>query len=395
MNMDIEKISSAVREDMLNFARDLVRIKSFTGHEEEAVKRVEKEMRKLGYDEIIKDRMGNIIGRIGSGKTSILYDGHIDTVTVDDASEWTLNPFGGDIVNNKLYGRGAIDMKSSVAAMVYAGYAARKLGLDKNATIYISASIMEEDCDGAAILYEYEHDNLRPDYVVICEPSDLKLAVGQRGRTSIKISMDGVPCHGSQPEKGINPVYKMVPIIQRIEELGKKFIAGQGKGGSIALTKTECTTGSLNSVPSKYCVYIDRRISVLEDEDCIKNEMEELIAGTDAYWEIIKYDGESYTGENVKINVFYPAWSLDRDHSLAVASISSYKELFGRDPEIFEWSFSTNGVASMGQLKIPTIGFGPGPVNMAHQKDEYCFIENIVDAMKFYAMLPKFIGNER
>jgi len=394
MNKDVEKISSEVRNDMLSFASDLVRIKSFTGNEEEAIKAVEKEMKKLGYDEIIKDRMGNIIGRIGSGKTSILYDGHIDTVAVDDVSEWTKDPFGGNIADNKMFGRGSIDMKSSLAAMVYAGYAIKKLGFGKDVTIYISASIMEEDCDGAAILYEYEHDNLHPDYVVICEPSDLKLAVGQRGRTSIKITMDGVPCHGSQPEKGINPVYKMVPVIQRIEELGKKFIAGQGNGGSIALTKTECTTGSLNSVPSKFCVYIDRRLSVVEDEDYIKNEMEELIAGTDAYWEIIKYEGKSYTGEDVITKVFYPAWNIDSDHCLARASISSHKELFDRDPEIFKWSFSTNGVASMGQLKIPTIGFGPGPVNMAHQKDEYCFVETIIDAMKFYTVLPKYIKNE-
>lgn len=391
MNKNIEEISSAVRNDMLTFASDLVKIKSFTGDEEQVVKRVEKEMKKLGYDEITKDKMGNIIGRIGSGKTSILYDGHVDTVSVDDANEWVNKPFGGDIVDNKLYGRGTTDMKCSVAAMVYAGYAAKKLGLDKDVTMYISASIMEEDCDGAAILYEYDHDNIHPDYVVICEPSELKLAVGQRGRTSIKITIDGVPCHGSQPEKGVNPVYKMMPIIQRIEELGKKFIAGQGNGGSLALTKVDCITGSLNSVPSKCCVYLDRRLSVVEDRDCIKDEMEGLIEGTDAYWEIITYEGKSYTGEDVITNVFYPAWSLDREHNLTKSAVSAYKELFDRNPEIFKWNFSTNGVASMGQLKIPTIGFGPGICSMAHQKDEYCPVENIVEALKFYTLLPKYI----
>lgn len=391
MNKDIEEISNEVRSDMLGFASDLVKIKSFTGDEEEVVKRVEKEMIELGYDEIIKDKMGNIIGRIGSGKKRILYDGHIDTVLVDDANEWVNNPFGGDIVDNKLYGRGATDMKCSVAAMVYAGYAVKKLGLDKNVTMYISASIMEEDCDGVAILYEFEHDNIHPDYVVICEPTELKLAVGQRGRTSIKITIDGVPCHGSQPEKGVNPVYKMKPIIQRIEELGKRFIAGQGNGGSIALTKIDCTTGSLNSVPSKCEVYIDRRLSVVEDQKCINDEIEGLIEGTDAYWEIIKYEGKSYTGEDVITNVFYPAWSIDRDHNLTKSAVSAYKELFGRDPEIFKWDFSTNGVASMGQLKIPTIGFGPGPYNMAHQRDEYCPVENIVEALKFYTLLTTYV----
>lgn len=150
-------------------------------------------------------------------------------------------------------------MKSAVAAMVYAGFAIKKLGLDEGKTIYISASVMEEDCDGGAILYEYNKDKIQPDYVVICVPSGLKLAVGQRGRTSIKIiTTEGVSCHASAPERGVNPVYSMNTIIKRVEELNENF-AREDKPGSAVLTKIECQTGSINTVPNKCSIYLDRR----------------------------------------------------------------------------------------------------------------------------------------
>ncbi len=112
---------------MIRFTQDLVKIKSFTQEESEIAACVKQKMIDLGYDDVIQDPMGNIIGVIGHGETKILYDSHLDTVGEGDVSKWTMNPFGGDIKDGKIYGRGTVDMKSAIAASVYAGYAIKKV----------------------------------------------------------------------------------------------------------------------------------------------------------------------------------------------------------------------------------------------------------------------------
>lgn len=388
MKNEMDEVLNALKSDLIKFAQELVQIKSFTGNEGDVAKHIRDEMLELGYDDVKIDKLGNVIGIIGNGPTKILFDGHMDTVTVDDADDWTVDPFGGEIIDNKLYGRGSCDMKSAIAAIVYAGFAIKKLGLHEGKTIYISASVMEEDCDGGALLYEYRRDEIKPDYVVICEPSGLKLAVGQRGRTSIKITTEGVSCHGSAPERGVNPVYSMNTIIKRVEELNENFRKDK-KPGSVALTKIECQTGSINTVPNKCSIYLDRRLGLGEDNKFIEEEMETLLADTDAKWKVIKFDDKSWTGEDIKLDIFFPAWEISKEHQLTQGAVKALEELNNEAPEIFKWDFSTNGVASMGILKIPTIGFGPGDGALAHSKDENCPVEDIIEACRFYTYLPK------
>lgn len=392
MNEDVEKISKLLKEELLNFASEIIRIKSYTGQEENVAHRIAEEMKKLDYDEVFIDKMGNVMGRIGNGNIKILFDGHIDTVVEGNLKDWSVDPFGGIVKEGKLYGRGSTDMKSAVAAMVYAGHAVKKLGFNKDITMYVSASVMEEDADGAAILYESVKDNIKPDYVIICEPSECRLAIGHRGRSSIQMTIEGVPCHGSQPEKGVNPVYKMNEVIEKVKILGNEFIKGNGRGGSVALTKIDCNTGSLNSVPSSCSIYLDRRISIQEDRVSIENELEKLIEGTGGKWQIMNYEANSWTGEKVILEQYFPAWEISKEHKLTKLAINAYRELNEVEPEIFKWNFSTNGVASMGMLKIPTIGFGPGVIAMAHAKDEYCPVDQIIEAFKFYTILAKHMN---
>jgi acetylornithine deacetylase/succinyl-diaminopimelate desuccinylase-like protein len=102
----------------------------------------------LGYDEVIVDAMGNVLGRIGNGPVRMLFDAHVDTVEVPDAELWAIPPFSGAITNGRLHGRGSVDMKSAAAAAVYAGVPARDSGFTEGTTVYVSCTVMEEDCDG-------------------------------------------------------------------------------------------------------------------------------------------------------------------------------------------------------------------------------------------------------
>lgn len=387
MREKIREVLRAVEADMVRFAQELVRVKSYTEHEKDIVMLIKDKMMDLGYDDVVVDGMGNVIGVIGSGETKILFDSHVDTVAVRDESEWSVNPFGGEIIDGKLYGRGAVDMKSAAAASVYAGYAIKRLGLYEGKTIYISTSVMEEDYDGESVYYECTEGGLKPDYAVICEPTLCKLAVGQRGRALIRIDMEGISAHGSAPEKGDNPVYKVADIIRRIEAMGRRFMDMKGEKGSLALTCIESESASKNAIPSKCSIYIDRRLVKGEDEALIAKEMEELLAGRSASWEVCKIIGKSWTGMDVVLHSFMPAWEIDREHQLTEAAIKAYEEMNGSSPELYKWDFSTNGVASMTRLGIPTIGFGPGDSKLAHCVDEHCPVEEMSKAFVFYVRL--------
>lgn len=391
METQVKNMLKELEPALIKFTQDIIRIKSITCEEKEVALFIKEKMIELGYDDVIIDKLGNVIGVIGNGETKVMYDSHIDTVTVNDEDEWKYGAFSGEIVDGNIYGRGTVDMKSAVAATVYAGYAIKKLGLDKGKTIYISTSVMEEDYDGQALLYLCKENDIYPDYVIICEPSSMNLALGHRGRALIKINTTGVSAHGSAPEKGDNAVYKMNEIIKRVEKLGQEFISREGEKGSVALTKIESGAVSLNAIPPTCSIYLDRRLIIGEDKQFIAKEIEKLIEGTGATWEIYDEVGKSWTDENLVLHSFLPAWEIHKDHELTKACLNAYGELNGEAPKMFKWDFCTNGVATAGILNIPTIGIGPGDPKLAHTRDEHCPLSDIIEACEFYTNLAKHL----
>src|SRR5690606_9609618 len=126
---DTSLLSPELETDIIELAQSLIRIKSLPGDEEAAIRLAAQQMAALGYDEVAIDTMGNVVGRIGSGGTTILLDAHVDTVAVNDAAAWAIPPFSGEVKNGRLHGRGSVDMKSAAAAAVYAGHIAKQRGL--------------------------------------------------------------------------------------------------------------------------------------------------------------------------------------------------------------------------------------------------------------------------
>lgn len=386
----IEKFSLEIKDEIIKFTQDLVKIKSFTSDEKDIANVVKEKMLQLGYDDVILDGLGNVIGVMGDGDIKIMYDSHMDTVGVKDIEEWTVDPFGGEIKDGNIYGRGSVDMKAGIASTIYAGYSMKKLGLAKDKTIYISISVMEEDYDGEAVTYLMENNNIHPDYVVICEPTNLEIGIGHRGRAMLKASSEGISVHGSTPEKGVNPIYRMNKIIDRVEKLNEEFLLNEDRG-STCITKIESESASLNAVPNICTIYIDRRLEIVEDEEFIKEEMKELTRDTDAKWEIYDAYGESWTGKKIVSHSFFPAWEIDVEHKLVTASMDTFKDFNDEEAKLSKMGFSTNGVSTAGKFNIPTIVFGAGDVKMAHMIDEYCPIKDIIDAFKFYTLLPEKI----
>lgn len=383
----LDLITPEVKKELIEFTQSLVRIKSVSGQEEEIVKFVEKKMNALGYDEVIIDSMGNVVGRIGNGEKAIMFDSHIDTVEVKDEEKWDVPPFSGNIVDGSLYGRGSVDMKSGAAASIYAGAIAKKLGFDSGKAIYVSCSVFEEDCDGENLKHLFKELNLKPNYMIICEPSDNKIALGHKGKAQISIKTHGISAHGSAPEKGINAIYEMAEIIQRVEKSNVELMKKDGPRGTLVMSRISSTSASLNAVPSECEVYLDRRMVPGETEDAIKKEMVQIIKGKNATWEIGTLYRKSWTGMDIKYEPFHLAWKIDLNHELTKTCIAAYNENFGNNRAEYDfWDFSTNAVTPV-SMGIPTIGFGPGEYKLAHMHNEHCKVNQIIDACSFYTRI--------
>lgn len=384
-------ISTEESQALIEFAQSLVQTKSLSGQEEAVIGLVSARMKALGYDEVTIDSMGNLIGRIGYGRKTILFDSHLDTVDVTDASEWGIPPFSGEIVDGCLHGRGSVDMKSSAAASIYAGVTAKRLGLTEGKTVYVSCTVFEEDCDGENLKHLFKELHLRPDHVVICEPSNNLITLGHKGKAQISIKTHGISAHGSAPEKGMNAIYEMAEIIQRVEKANQRLMEKEKPRGTLVMSRISSLSASLNAVPSECEVYLDRRTVPGETEADIRREMDEIIRGKKATWEVGTLHRKSWTGLDIHYEPFHPAWKIEMENPLTQACLRAYQNTFGCPSTDFDfWDFSTNAVTPV-SMGIPTIGFGPGEYKLAHMRNENIETQQIVDACRFYMGIIKQI----
>ncbi len=392
----MNKIFNHVRNfelDVMKFLRDLVRIPSPSRKEKEVIQRIQEEMEHIGYDEIKVDGLGNLLGRVGNGSRVLVIDGHCDVVDVGNPDLWETDPFGAEIKDGMIYGRGSCDQKGGVACAVYAGKILKEVGLPDDVTLWVTATVMEEDCEGLAWKYLIKEEKLKPDAVLITEPTNLNIYRGQRGRLEIKVKTEGVSCHGSAPERGVNAIYKMAPLIQEIEQLHPQLKDDPFLGkGSVTIAEVRSTSPSLCAVADSSTIHLDRRLTAGET---IESSLAEIInlpsfkKNAAKVW-VPEYRANSYTGKVYPMQSYFPTWVLEEDHPLLRTAINSYRNLFDSNPKVDKWTFSTNGVGIMGLYQIPTIGFGPGHEVYAHSPNERIPIDHLIKAMAFYS---EFVRN--
>jgi len=384
----LDAAAQACEADIVAFLRDLIAIPAESCHEAPVIARIRQEMEKVGFDEVRIDPLGNILGRIGSGKTVIMMDSHTDTVGVGDPKEWAWNPYKGKVEGGFVWGRGTCDQRAGMASMVYAGKLIKNLGLLGDYTLWMVGSVMEEDCDGLAWLYILKEDGIRPDCVVITEPTNLNVYRGHRGRMEIEVHVRGRSCHASAPERGDNPIYKVMPLVHEIEKLNArlKYDPFLGKG-TIAVTEIRSMSPSLCAVPGACSIHLDRRLTAGETLESAVAEVQALVP-EGAEVEVLTYNVPSYTGLSYPMQKYYPTWLLPENDPLVQAAVQTYEFLNQRPPVVDKWVFSTNGVGSMGIMGVPTVGFGPGEEDVAHSVVERVPIHHLVEAAKFYAAFP-------
>lgn len=379
-----------IKADLVAFMQDIIRIPSLSSQEGAVVERIREEMLKIGYDEVTIDPMGNVLGRIGSGPRIIAFDGHVDTVDVGEPSLWTRDPHSGDVEDGILYGRGTSDMKGGVASSVYAGALLKKRGVPDDVTFYVTGTVQEEDCDGLCWQYIINEDGLRPDLVVITEPTSLRIYRGHRGRMEMEVHTSGISCHGSAPERGVNAVYKMAGIIADIEKLNERLEPREPLGkGTVTISEIRSNSPSLCAVADGCTIHLDRRLTIGETEETSVAEILALpsVKAAGAKVTVLDYAVPSHTGLTYPTRKYYPTWEMPESEPEVQAALRAYRKTFNKEPEVGHWTFSTNGVATAGMHNIPTVGFGPGHEHFAHAPNEQTEVEHLVCCTAFYAAL--------
>ena len=377
-------------KQVIKLCQDFIRIKSYSGEEGGMAVKLKETFDELGFDDTFIDVYGNVIGHI-KGKQKgkvILLDGHIDTVPAD-RNKWTKDPFSGEIDDGKIYGRGASDMKGALSGMVCAAaYFAHDTKRDFNGDIYVAGVVHEECFEGIAARKISER--VAPDYVVIGEASECNLKRGQRGRAEIVIETYGKAAHSSNPQNGINAVYNMMKLLEKIRGIKtpRHYVLGEG-----ILELTDIISfpyPGASVVPSQCKATFDRRLltgesreSVLKPiQDCI-TELENMDHNFKAKVYYAVGEEKCYTGEIIKGERFFPAWLYDEEEDFVKKAYHGLKEQ-GLDPIITHYSFCTNGSHYAGEANIKTIGFGPSKESLAHVDDEYIEIGELLKAVKGY-----------
>jgi len=388
---EILKKAEEYRDDISSFLRDMIRLPSESCEEEKVIQRIKEEMEKVGFDKVEIDPMGNVLGYIGSGSHVIAMDAHIDTVGVGDKSLWDYDPFEGYEDDEIIVGRGASDQEGGMASMVYAGKIIKDLGLENDYTLVITGTVQEEDCDGLCWHYILEEDEIKPEFVVITEPSSCNIYRGHRGRMEIKVTTHGISCHGSAPERGDNAIYKMAPIINELKALHPNLTQHQFLGkGSLTVSEIFFSSPSRCAVADGCSISIDRRLTAGESWEFALQQIRNLpsVQAADAEVEMYTYERPSYTGLVYPIDSYFPTWLIEEEHPVCQTAVDAYKKLFNEEPLVDKWTFSTNGVSIMGRHGIPCIGFGPGHEDQAHAPNEKTWKSELVKAAAIYAAIP-------
>jgi len=384
-------LSREREEQVVELCQKLIREQSYSGHESGPAKVLADTFRAHGFDDVMVDKYGNVVGCIRGKRPGkkILFDGHIDTVPVIDEDQWEYPPFGAEIHDGKIYGRGTSDMKGAIAGYVTAAIAfAEDTDRDFAGEIYVDGVVHEECFEGVAA--REISKNVNPDYVVIGEASRCNLKVGQRGRAEIVVETFGKSCHSANPEKGINAVYKMCRVIDAIRTLIPPTHPVLG-GGILELTDVKSAPYPGASVVPNYCrATYDRRLLVGETKESVLAPIRELLEKLmkenpelDVKVSYATGNETCYTGSGITGERFFPGWLYDRDSDF-VQAVKQEMEKQGYAPEITQYNFCTNGSHYAGEAGIKTFGLGPSYENLAHTRNEYIEVDQLTKVTDCY-----------
>lgn len=388
-------------KDVIDCVRKFVQIPSLSGEEKEFALFIKDVLGEFGLDRVYTDEFGDVIGFVEgkSPKPLVVLEGHMDHVSLGNPTQWKCQPYAAEVVNDKIFGRGTVDMKAALAAMTFA--AKEFIRKEHEGTLAVCFVVHEETVEGTAIGHIIEKEfKETPDLIVIGEPSNLDLGVGHRGRAVIKAELNGRTAHASMPELGLNALYAASNLVTHVEsELGPHLPFHEKLGkATITTTGLSASPEGVAQLPDKAEVLFDRRMVLDETEKEIVGQIEQKVDTLknegrilDGAASILEADLRCWTGRKFRVKHFFPAW-LIQESDVVQKALSAIRNR-GLDAKTHIWRFSTDGVCTYGLKRIPTVGFGPGEDALAHQPNEHVRVKDVEKAVQAYvALVESFIS---
>ena len=385
---EIWNLAEESRGDLVTFAQKLVQTPSMPGQEGGVAALMQAELRRLGYDKVWVDEVGNVVGYIAGGTgPSLMFNGHMDQVDAGDLAQWAHPPHGGEVHDGELWGRGAADMKGALAAMVYAGGLVKRLGTVPAGELYVSG-VVQEEVGGLGARYLAR--TLAVDRVVVGEASANHLRRGHRGRVELQAHFEGQSVHAAMPDLGINPHFSLARFVS---ELRSMHMAAEPAYGTSTLAPTRVVSEprSANITPSALHLVLDWRNVPGEQPEEIVTKLEALLArsleaGCQGRIEVVTEELVSYTGFEMAYPDTFPSFTTAPDHPWLEGSQRDLETALGRSVEVGTWRFATDG-GHFAAAGATVLGFGPGDETVVHTVKERLSIEQLVESAVGYAVL--------
>ena len=385
---DIRNRVEAHHGQVVEFAQKLIQTTSLSGKEGQVAALLQAEMERLGYDRVWIDEAGNVIGHVQGGPgPSLMFNGHMDHVDAGDPEQWRQPPFGGEIHDGELWGRGATDMKGALAAMVYAGAAIKQLGTAPPGDVYVSG-VVQEEVGGLGARHLAR--TLPVDRVVIGEASGNHLRRGHRGRVELRAHFEGRAVHASMPDLGINPHYSLARFVSGLRSLDMASAPVYGSS-TVAPTRVTSEPESANITPSALRLVLDWRNIPGEGVPEIVDQLERLVASSlepecQGQIEVASKELATYTGFAMAYPDTFPSFTTPDDHPWLCQAQSDLAAALGREIEIDIWRFATDG-GHFAAAGATVLGFGPGDATVVHTVQERLPVDELVESVTGYATL--------
>lgn len=371
-----------MRDQVVDFCRRLIQTPSLPGAEDKISDIIQAEMEDLDYDEVWVDAAGNVIGQLrGEAGPSLMFNCHMDHVDPGDPARWPVSPYSGAIVDEAIWGRGAIDVKGPLAAQVYGARLLRAIGAEPAGDIFVVAAVMEEV---GGIGTQFLLETIQPDFAIVGEPTNLNIARGHRGRTEFVIRVQGQAAHASTPDQGINPHYDLARFLTALESLEMRTSAEFG-ASTVAPTLYHTDQASANIIPGEAWIHLDWRNIPEESPEEIQERLQDVLSdclgpASEGFVVVLKQTFDTYTGYTLTTPAISPAFGLPAGHPLVVAAQQTLSDAFQRDISVTIWQFVTDGGYLMA-AGIPTIGFAPGDETLVHTSNEHIKIDDLMAAV--------------
>jgi succinyl-diaminopimelate desuccinylase len=379
------------QQALVEFTQALVRIPSVNAPESgrteaAAAELVADQMRRFGWepeiDEVAPGRP-NVIAVLDGGLPgpTLLFEGHTDVVTEGALDLWSVDPFGGEVRDGRLYGRGSADMKAGVAAMLFAADAVARAG-EFPGRIVVGALVDEEGMMLGAKHFAATELGSTIDAAIICEPEGGEACVAQKGALRLRLDVTGRMAHGAMPQHGINPAPAIARFIGAAQRLEGELQDSHGTHptlGPTYLTPTVIQAGEpkqINVIPGRAWLAVDVRTIPGVDHVEIVRRLEEDAAAIAA---------ETRTELGLSVIDDRPATETDPDQPVVRAVREAHAALLGEDAPLGGVPGATDGTILVRDLGIPIVVYGPGGKWIAHQADEYVEVAELDRYARVYA----------